>query len=367
MALKNSFLLIFLIASSISLAKTYPELMAKQSNDNIRFISHDGKFTYYQKRSGSLHFSTNYKVQDVLKAPIGTQYVLSATPTRKKILIYQSQNFHTFLSLRMKQKIFLVNYGEGIAREVGDGISPRLQFNDNWISYYDPAVHTIYFEETSNGDLRFAIKLNNRINPYFVPEVVMTDENTVYYTDLGENGNPGLVVYKRSLATSELIKTLQTVTSKIEIAKCKNNLIYGEFGIMSSGNGTIVSSLSLPINDNKLFLKTDKIYSSDLDDIGHLSCDFESDEVYFVKNYGNKTVPSYDIADLNYSDKTLTRLTDLKSVTTIVNMDGALLSMDRGKYLFIKNEADYKTTDMLKAKSKDSEKAKDEKTKEDKK
>ena len=40
--------------------KPLPVLKTKQSLNNIRFISSDGKLTYFQRRSGDLQLSKNY-------------------------------------------------------------------------------------------------------------------------------------------------------------------------------------------------------------------------------------------------------------------------------------------------------------------
>ena len=85
-----------------------PELLTKQAVSNIRFLSQDGKFTYYQKRSGSLLFSTNYKVQEVIKGEIGAEYTLFTTPNRFKIAVAQNNNYQNFISLRAKQNIYLI-------------------------------------------------------------------------------------------------------------------------------------------------------------------------------------------------------------------------------------------------------------------
>ena len=103
MALKNSntmILKIFLtlvFSTSLQAKIVLPELLAKQAVTNIRFLSQDGKFTYYQKRSGSLLFSSNYKVIEMIKGQIGTQYTVIGTPARKKIIVMQMKVFITFI------------------------------------------------------------------------------------------------------------------------------------------------------------------------------------------------------------------------------------------------------------------------------
>lgn len=338
-------LLIF--GSTIEAKIVLPELLTKQAVPNIRFLSRDGKFTYYQKRSGSLLFSTNYKVQEMMKGPIATEYSLFASSARKKIVILQNPNFHTFYSLRAKLNIFLVNYGETTATEVGQGISPTLLLNDSWLSYYDPYSKIIHFENTTNAALKFAIKLNNRINPYFIPKVLMSDDNTIYYTDLGEDGSAGVLEYKRNTSKSDIIYKAPSPLIKADICLHQNHLVLGVYGIHFSKAGSSLSRSPLPIKD---FSKRENLYSSDLNDLGHMVCDFDKDNIAFIKNFGNNNSPGYDIVSLNLNDKKLTPLSELKTVSNIINMDGILLTQEKGKYYIVKGDVDYKNIDTLKAK-----------------
>lgn len=351
MALKNrvTIFLLFLSWASMKVeAKiVLPELLTKQAVNNIRFLTKDGKFTYYQKRSGSLLFSTNYKVQEMMKSNIGTEYTLFATSARKKIVILQNPDFNNFYSLRAKLNIFLVDYGDITPREIGTGISPNLLLEDSWLSYYDPYSKIINFESTANAALKFSIKLNNRINPYFIPKVIMSDENTVYYTDLSENGAVGVLEFKRNIGKSEIIFKAPTASIKADICLNQGYLILGLFGIHFSGAGSSISKAELPIKD---FSKRDTIYTSDLNDLGHLVCDFDKENIAFIKNYGTTSSPAYDVASLNSSDKKITALSEMKTISNIINMDGTLITLEKGKYYIVKGEADYKSSDTLKAK-----------------
>lgn len=352
MALKNKLLLclslILMTQQVVMAAIVLPELLTKQAVNNIRFLSKDGKFTYYQKRSGSLLFSTNYKVQEILKGEIGTEYTLFATPARKKIVILQNPNFHNFYSLRAKLNIFLMNYGEMTAREVGTGISPTLLLGDTWLSYYDPYSKILNFENTANMALKFSIKLNNRINPYFVPKILMSDENTIYYTDLSESGAVGVLEFKRNTAKSEIIYTAKSPLLKADICLIQDSLVLGLFGIHQSKEGSSITKANLPLQD---FSKRETIYTSESNDLGHLVCDFDKNNIAFIKNYGNANSPVYDLANLNITDKKITALSELKTVSNIINMDGILLTQEKGKYYIVKGDVDYKNVDTLKAKT----------------
>ena len=351
MALKNKMLVfiftLLFLTKWVEARIILPELLTKQAVNNIRFLSKDGKFTYYQKRSGSLLFSTNYKVQEMLKSEIGTNYTVFATPARKKIVILQNPNFHNFYSLRAKENIYIVNFGESTPREVGIGISPTLLLSDSWLSFYDPYSKILNFENTTNSALKFSIKLNNRLNPYFIPQVLMSDDNTVYYTDLSEAGVYGVLEFKRNTAKSEIIYKAQSPMMKVEICLNNDQLIMGQFGIHFSKFGSSISRSLLPLKD---FSKRESIYNSDMNDLGHLICDFEKNSITFIKNTGTLSNPGYDISSLNLSDKKLTPLSENKSITNIINMDGILISEQKGKYLIVKGDVDYKNIDSLKAK-----------------
>ena len=338
---------IFCAINSVQAKIVLPELLAKQAVSNIRFLSQDGKFTYYQKRSGGLLFSTNYKVVEILKGKIGTQYTLIGTSSRKKIIVLQNESFHSFYSLRARQKIYLLNFGETTPKELGTGSAASLHLNDSWMSYYDYYTKIITFENTTNVALKFTIKLNNRINPYFTPKVVMSDDNTIYYTDLGENGAVGLLQFKRNTGKAEVLFKAKSPMIKAEICIHKENLIVGLFGINFSQEGSTISKISLPLTD---FAKREAIYNSKVNDIGQMVCNYSNQgNITFIKNYGNNEQYSTDLVDLNPQTKTLTQLSEMKTINSVIDMDGTLLALDKGKYFIVKGNADYKNIDSLKA------------------
>jgi hypothetical protein len=263
------------------------------------------------------------------------------------MIVTQSENIHTFLSTRLSEKIFLLNFGEASPREVGKGISPSLHLEDNWISFYDPYQRIIHFEHTTNSALKFSLKLNNKINPYFIPQVVMVDESTIYYTDISDNGNFGLIEFKRNIDKSELIFKANSPTQRLEINKCNDNFILSELPMPFSNENTTISYVKT--NNVKDIAKREKVYSSDLSDLGHITCDYLNGSIYFIKNTGKDKLSYFDIATLNLNTKKVEVLTDLKTVSTIINMDSLIITFDRGKYLIIKgNDTDFKNIDSLK-------------------
>jgi len=337
---------LFCLTGNVDAKIILSELLAKQAVGNIRFLSQSGKFTYYQKNSGSLLFSSNYKVFEMLKGPTGTQYSLIGTSTRKKIAITQNINFNTFYSLRSKENIFLVDYGGTEVREVGKGSNIQLHQEDTWISYYDFYTRTLTFESTANSATRFNIKLNNRSNPYFTPQVVMSDQDTVYYTDLGENGITGLLQYKRTTNKSELIYKLKNPMIRAEICLNNNQLIMSMYGLNFSKEGSVITKINLPFKD---FTSRESIYSSNVNDIGQLVCDFKENSIVFIKNFGTNDQMSPDVVELDLKTKETNRLSEMFTITSLLNMDGTLLALDKGKYFIVKGSLDFKNIDSLKS------------------
>jgi hypothetical protein len=350
MALKNncSIIAILMFCSAIAGAKTQlPELIAKQATNNLRLISQDGKFTYYQKRSGSLFFSTNYKVTELIKGAPDSHYTVFVGDEQTKIVITQNENFHNYFSLRNAENIYIADYGALTVHQIGKGVAPKLHLQDTWISYFSPSERMLVFEHTTNSALKFSIRLNNRINPYFVPDVIMADDSSIYYTDLGENGIPGIIEYKRNLSKGEIIYRGPTPMSKLEICYDHATLFIAQLGINSSPQGSTLSQITFPFKD----FKTRQIfYSAPLNDLGHLVCNFDQDAIYFIKNTGSALAALYDIAEYNFKTKTLKVLTELKDSTSLINMDGTLLTFDHGTYYIIKGKSDFKTIDSLKSK-----------------
>ena len=351
MALKSSsfyykIICLSLFSYSVNAKIILPQLLTKQAINNIRFLSNDGKFTYYQKRSGSLLYSTNYQIHEMLKGPIGTQYNVIGSHAKKKLLILQNENYHTFYSMRSLEKIFLANYGEHTTKSIGMGSDPKLHIEDNWISYYDFYKKDLTIENANNSAAKFIIKLNNKKNPYFSPQVVMPDENTVYYTDLGENGSFGIVRYTRNNNTSKLIYNANSPMIKAELCLHNKNLIVLTSGINFSKEGTTLSQFQLPFDDLKL---GNVLYSSPVNDIGQITCSIDLEKIYFIKNFGSNESTRTDVVELDVNTKELKPMSELKTVTSIINMDGTLLALDKGAYFIVKGTLDFKNIDTLKS------------------
>jgi hypothetical protein len=355
MVLRNNKFKTFFILLIITIANVYaleyekkkelPEMATKQAINNLRFISKDGKFTYYQRRSGSLLLSTNYKIQEILKGAQGSQYLVSATHNRKKIIITQDENFHNFYAIRKPLAIFVSDFGSLSPRFIAKGINPKLHMKDSWISWYNPQARKLHFLNLRNKALNFNILLSNTKNPYFIPEVIMTSDNLIYYTDLNKKGTPGLIEYDRKNKNIKAILKGNTPSEKIELCLFNDQLYIAEFSINSASPSTTISSAKRYDVDSA---KRRIIYESNKDDLGNMLCSIEENSLYFIKNTTESgKVLKYEAAHLNVTSKKIKILSNVNYATSIINMDGRLILPYREKLYVLLGEHNLATIDQL--------------------
>ena len=160
MVLNNVIIIFFMLALTNAHAETIlPEFITKQDISNLRFISRNGKFTYYQRRSGALLVSTNYSVKKVLQGKVNSHYLVSSTPARKALLIIQDESFHSFLSLNKLTKIYTADFDGQNIFLLGEGVNPRLHLDDSKISFYDPYKKIITVKGSRTSSNEFSVKI----------------------------------------------------------------------------------------------------------------------------------------------------------------------------------------------------------------
>jgi hypothetical protein len=338
--------------SGLDARTTLPELATKQSITNIRFLSKDGSVTIYQQRSGSLFYSTNYKVTEITKGELGSNYDVFSTPERKRLLFTRDSHYHDFISLRRNREIFQLNFGETTPSAVGEGLNPRLHLKDSWSSFYNAYTKTLHLKALTNV-LNFEIKLSSGKNPYFTPEVVMPNENDVLYTDLNNDGYPGILIFRKNTKKFELLQKFPEAARKIEICLQGNELIVGEFGLDPTSSKS--SIWSVPINPLDFNQRT-TYYESEQNDIGNLICTISNEHIYFVKNIGQeKGRETFEAAKLTKKTKKTEIISDVTYATQIVDIDGNLLLPHQGKFYVLLGEHNMTQFDLLKQKLEDAQ------------
>lgn len=315
-----------------------PELQTKQALNNIRYLTHDGKFTYYQQHSGELQLSTNYSNSYVMKFERGTSFNILGTLNRKNLVIEVRKNFHKNLNFFKPNEIHIVKFGETKPIKIGEGTAPQLNVNDSWVTYFNPETKEITAKSIMNQKRFYTIKLKNKVNPYFIPQSAMATQDTVFYTDINSKGYMALVMYSFTDKKFTTVYKSNFPGMRLDFCIQNDNLIIGEFTYGSLNRGSTI--YDIPLYNNPNFKKINIKYTSELDDVGNLTCSEE--DIYFIKtiDYNQKiNVKKTEVAKITTKDNKIEIITDLNYVTNIINMDGTILVPFRNKYYVIKGQS----------------------------
>jgi hypothetical protein len=319
---------------SLQAVSKLPTLEAKQSLDNLRFVSHDGKFTYFQLRSGSLRFSTNYNVHEVITGNRGNFYGVISTSARKKVTITQHSGFHTSLGVRNLSKIYISKFNSRHVRFIAEGVNPILHIDDQYLSLYRPDKRRISIINSGKFSDKFHIKLKNEADPFFIPQVVMLSPHSVLYTDLSSTGSTVIIHYNSQSNKKKLFWRSRVPQSKIELCRKGGDLFVGRFGRTTSYPGSSIWKLN---GKSKTVNEADRIYHSKLNDIGNIICDLKEDRLYFISDITEKDQSErFEAVSIRTKGKKeevgqKLILSDVNEAGQLINLDGRILLPFNGK------------------------------------
>jgi hypothetical protein len=335
MAFLVSILSCFIFVAQLHSAEL-PQFITKQSSENIRFLSSDSKFTYFQNNSGTLFLSTNYKNEEILVAPKSTQYNMIGSVDRKYLLISKDETFHSVFTPLKSLTIYLIKYGDKTAKKIGEGVNPKLHMNDTWLSFYVPETKSIQIISTQLNDISFSIKTINQLNPFFIPEIVMFSNEDIFYTDLNENGIAGLIKFSKSSKKSSIIYKANSQEDKLELCKCNDQLLIGIFPLNTQGRQS--SIFKTPVQKN-VSLDIKKFYSNSEKDLGKMIC--VDEDLYFIKTDFELGRRKYNVYKTPTDKLALSKLTDLNFVSQIVLQEDKILVpyQDKTYVIYTKNES----------------------------
>lgn len=354
MLLRNKvFICLSFLISNIGLASALPELLTKQSLDNIRYISDDGKTTYFQKRSGSLHLTYLFNTYDILTLTANTQFTVHVSSFKKKVLVSANKTYLTNHTFFAEPDLYVGEFNSKIISPIGKGTKAKLHLLDSWISYYHPKTKEIEIKEIGNDKNSFTVKLKNKVNPYFSPEVIMTNEQTVVYTDLTPEGYT--IAYKIDRRDGQIVALIRTnyPGMKIEMCLADKKIYWGQFSLGDTDHG---SSIFLTEVDSLMKLnKQDLIYSSPRNDLGHIICETNNDKLYFISAINKESeinIKSTEATEFDLKTKVTNVLSQIGDATQLIRLDNRVLIPYRGKLLVVKGEANLKSDDLIKKEEK---------------
>ncbi len=342
---------IFLLSSSLCIQgeSKLPILSTKQDISNLRFISSDGKFTYYQKSSGSFLLSTNYKVKESIKLSQNTHFQVKTSQARKWVIVSANEDYQTYYSPQSLWKIYKIPFGKSQSKFIGKGLAPLLHLNDEWISWFNPFERKIHFINLNKEALKFSIPTANIKNPYFIPEVIMLDNNRILFTDINKKGFPGILLFEINSRKITLFQKFETPNIKLEICRKNKHIYVARYGFDNIEQASVIRQIKSSSLD---YTKSKLVYQSNKNDIGQMICHISDDFIYFIKNISNSNGKIiYEVAQLNTTNKQVKIISDISFATQLLEMDGHLLLPYNGSYRVLLGENNMTQFDLLKKKN----------------
>jgi len=347
MALRNRRLITIIFISMLeilSLSAKLPTFVTKQDTKNIRFLSYDGSMTYYQRSNGSLQLSTNYKVSEVLKLSEKSQYLVFVSPNKKYTLISHQKNPFSRATSRKTKNLYLSQYGSTKTKRVGLGIFISfLGKKSEYFSYYLPTLKKIVIVKSSNINIKKEIQVAAGLNPYFIPQVVMINNQNILFSDLNAQGIPGLRIFNFEKSLSTLFYKAPSFESKLKICAGKSELFIWESSYNKQTPGTRITKVPYKSfnRDKQTF-----VYQSEENDRGNLIC-HKKGSLFFIKKHMKQNASLFDVAQFNLKTSKTKLISDLGYVSSLINLDGRLLIPFQGKLYGLDDKSDMSKADNL--------------------
>lgn len=328
-------LIISLLLSQNAIAKT-KIFIPKRDVENLRFISHSGEVSYFQKRDGSLYMTKHFKITRIIEgSKEHTQYFIQSYGDQ--LLILQDENFFNQLNMRKNLKIYISKIGSTKANFYQNGRLPRLHLNQQWISYFNAESRTIFLNFLPVKERKFQIKLDNPNFPYFRPDGILLDQENFIYTDIGSDGIVKLVKFNLINKAFDLIHKASSVNAKLELCKEGKRVYVAQFQVNADKSDNIIYGLD-PVK-----VKLQKIYTSTDYHLGSLVCsDKTPNQVYFVKSRSKEHTMQKefitDVLQLNIQNKKSKFISNLGKIGHLVMIDGRMITNLGEKYYVVTPE-----------------------------
>jgi hypothetical protein len=333
--------MVFIVSLMISILQSaeLPRLVAKQQLTKIRYITQDGKVTYYQESDGELYVSKNFKTNKLLDFGPGAHFVIKEAHESNKLVITAKKDFHLTNNVAATRDIFTTTKGSNQAKKVGRGLAPKFHLKGTWLSFYDTENSTLEFRSFIVPYEQFSIKLKNLYSPYFIPDVVMLNNLKILYTDRNKENIEALLLFERNKKKiSPLIKTPRSGI-KIEVCRNQEKVFIATYGLDRVKKGSTIDMWSTQSEFKIGELKN--LYQSEMNDLGSLICSLNQDKVYFIKTTNKGLSAETDLFSLDIKSKKTSPITNLKYVTQAYIMDGALLVPYRDQIYVVNGNYDF--------------------------
>jgi hypothetical protein len=288
---------------------------------------------------------SSFRSVDFLSEPSTTNFIMTGTNSQTRLVLEAIPFNHEDNNLMKMNKIFVLDWGDTVTKEMGVGVNAKLHRQDEWISFYRPEDRAITIKNVVTLKT-YEIKLSFKISPFFWPEVEMINSDTVIYTDINEKGTTALIQFNLVTKKSTIIyKSPQTAT-RLELCIGKDYLAVGEFPYEGVTRSSSISTVKLTGGMNLSGLSN--IYKSIEQDIGNIACLDKS--IYFVKTMQQDKKTSTKVTEavsLDLDSGKVEVKTELQAVAQLIHMDDRVLVPFRGDYFVLEGQSNM-STDVLK-------------------
>lgn len=326
-----------LLFSFSAFAAEPPKLLTKHSNENLRFISMDGRYAYVQKRPGVLGLVSSFRSVDFISDSSQSEFLVSSSRFKQRLAIEIIPNAHTELNLLKENKIQVVEWGNTQIKEIGLGQNAKLHLQDEWITYFRPYEKTLVAQNILTSK-KFEIKLSPKANPFFIPDAEMVSSDTIVYTDINEKGYSALISYNLITQKSTLLYKSPQIGTRLELCQEQDYIGVGEFPYDSLKRGSKISQIKINGSSNLAGLST--VYSSVDQDLGNMICLPSS--IYFIKTMKENeklNIKTTEAVKVDLKTNKVEAKTSMNHVTQLIEMDGRIMIPLRGDFYVLEGSA----------------------------
>lgn len=346
-SIKLTSIITFLVASNAFARIELPLFESKLALENIRFMTKDGRFTYTQKRSGALSLNSSFKSVDIIESAPGTNYYITSSAARKKMVVEIERNWHQELDLTKLHEIRVGTFASTQFSFVGKGRNPRLHLDDDWLTWFDPKDKSIHVQFLRAKDPHHIIRLGKKLNAFFTPEVVMINPETVLYTDINDKGYAALLAWNLVTKKLTVIRKAEVTGTRMELCRRGNYVALGEFSYDDTNRGSGIQILAWKDTPNLAGFTS--IYRVSDNDLGQMVCD--ENKVWFIKTMSEDrklNIRQTDVVVMDITSGQLVMKSEMERVTNIVEMDGRILVPFRDS-IYVASGSSGSKSDALKA------------------
>lgn len=323
---------------------SFKELETKQSIDNLKYISSDGKVTYYQTDSGELNLTKNYDNYSLKKSKKNTKYNVYASNKKRKVLISVDESYYSHAQVNKILPIYVSNYGSKKIQLLSSGLLPKLHLNDEYASFYNHKSKILHF---LNIDTKRKVEIPLIANsPYFRPQKEMVNSQDIIYTDINEKNEIALLYYSNIDKKKKVLFKSNTKNTWIKF--CLTNDIVYLFEASTNNEKPFSNIYAINLFNNDNFKNKENIYGSTFSDNFNPVC--TQNEIYFIRTLSYNQVTNYQKNEITKFDLKKRSLKSIKSdlnPTQIMQMDQLILTFINGKVYLVNGSDKPLTKDAL--------------------